>query len=265
MDDEVEKVRISATQTQQLIYEMLSEQILLFETENGKYKTGQSYAKRIAIIEGKMNAIIGENYTPAVRDYLSLYNLIEQETISQQKAYNDIDVPENTLTPARQAAYDQSKYYLIEGLADAYKQPAKFMLMQHVTNGSTIKQMQSTLRNWDKGQLQAGELASSQHAPRLQAYATQIARDTVFTYQGTTQKVISNAFGLKKFIYVGGLVKDSRPFCKHLVSLRRKIDIEEIPELVIAYPQGLKPDTTKDNFFEYRGGFNCIHTAMAIK
>lgn len=264
-DDTVEQINVSATATQKLIFEYLIEQVDKFEISAGDYVTGQNYAERIAIIERRMNELITKNYTPSVKDYLKHYNTIESQTIQLHADYNNLEVAKSLLNPTKQALLSQGSYYLVQGLADAYVQPAKFLMMQYVTKGSSVNDLRRALIRWDKGTMEAGELASDRHAPRLQAYATQIARDTVFTYQGAMQEVIKSEYGLTKFIYVGGLVSDSRPFCRHLVGLRRKIDLEEVPPLVEAFPEGLKPNTTKKNFLQYRGGYGCRHTVMVVK
>lgn len=265
MDARVDNVQQRALFTQGKVFDFLLSEVDKFDISDGRYVTGQDLNKRFGYIQRKMQELINTHYNPVVGEYLKHYNTIETATIQQQAAYNNIDVSKELLNPVKQVMYNQASYYLTQGLADAYVQPAKFLMMQYVVKGSTVKDMRSALTNWDKGTLSAGELASDRHAPRLQAYATQIARDTMYTYQGAMQDVIKKEYGLTKFIYVGGLVKDSRPFCRHLVSLRRKIDIEEIPDLVIAFPQGLKPDTNKKNFPLYRGGFNCVHSVMFVK
>lgn len=265
MEKSVSDVNEYAKKAQQKIFEMLAKEIELFEVIDGNLNPEQAYARRFSVIQQKMNEIISSIYAPYIANYLDQYDHIEATTKKLQLDYNKIEVSENLINPSKKVFYEQAKYYLTSGLADAYVQPAKFMLMQHVVRGDNIKKMRSTLENWDKGQLKPGTLASDIKAPRLQAYSTQIARDTMYSYQGAVQGVISKEYGLSHFIYVGGLVADSRPFCKHLVGLNRKVSFEEIPPLVIAYPDGLRPGTTKDNFLQVRGGFNCNHVAMAVK
>lgn len=265
MDNTVESVNAAATETQQKVFELLLRQVDLLEVTNGSFVANQSFAQRFARIEREIEAVIGKLYQPALKDYFATYTHVEDRTLELHKSYNDLEVARSNFTPARQAIYTQAEYYLLHGLADAYIQPAKFLLMQQVATGGTIIKARSILNNWNKGTLGTGELASDVHAPRLQAYATQIARDTIYTYNGTIQDVIKERFNLKRFVYVGGLVKDSRAFCQHLVGLNRKIEITEIPQLVIKYPKGLKPDTTMKNFYEVRGGFNCNHIAMPVK
>lgn len=265
MDGRISDIQAAATSTQEEIFNALMSEIEKLDISGGRFVTGQDLVKRFAFIQKKMQTIINKNYNPAVIDYLKHYNTIENDTIKQHSDYNRIEVSRELLNPVKQVMYDQASYYLTQGLADGYIQPAKFLMMQYVVKGSTVNDMRRALERWNKGTLNAGELASDRHAPRLQAYSTQIARDTMYTYQGAMQDVIRKEYKLEKFIYVGGLVKDSRPFCRHLVSMRRKISFDEVPALVIAYPQGLKPDTTIKNFPLYRGGYNCTHTVMVVK
>lgn len=265
MEDTVDGVNKAATKAQKQVFELLMMNIDLLDSSNGSLVPNQPLAHKFAQLQKDIEAIIGNIYEPALKEYFTSYAGVEDNTLKLHREYNGIEVPKSTFTAARQAIYNQAEYYLLKGLADAYIQPAKFLLMEQVATGTRIDKARSIVRNWDNGTLGAGELSSDRPTPRLQAYATQIARDTIYTYNGTIQDVIKKKFNLDKFIYVGGLVKDSRPFCKHLVAQNRKIELKEIPQLVIAYPQGLRPNTIMENFLEVRGGFNCNHIAMPVK
>lgn len=265
MDKSVEGVHNAAMKAQQLIYEALAEQVSRFEISQGNFVYGQDFSQRFAIIDKRIKSIINRVYIPDVKGYLRDYKTIEDTTVNLHKSYNELQIDKQLLTPAKRAVYDQAEYYLTEGLADAYIQPAKYLLMQQVASGASIKQAQSLLKQWNEGEITSGKLTSARPTPRLQAYSLQIARDSMFQYNGVIQDIIGKEYGLTKFIYVGGLVSDSRPFCRHLVGLKRKIDLDEIPPLVEKYPQGLIPNTTKKTFPIWRGGYNCRHTVMMVK
>ena len=264
MDEAVTSVQTAATYTQEIIYKTLLEQVDLLKLDNGNLDPTQDLAKRFAIIQKKMEGIIQSNFTKDLKPYFSSYNDVESQVVSLHKSYNEIEVDVKKLTPQKQAIYTQANYYLTEGLADNYIQPAKFLMMQQVTAGVDINQMRTALKQWDEGTLPAGKTASDSHAPRLQAYSTQIARDTLYSYQGAIQDVIKDEYGLTKFIYSGGLLKDSRPLCRHLINLRRKIDLSEMPALIKKFPQGLRPNTTAKNWVVQRP-YNCIHTCMMVR
>lgn len=266
MDGSIEDVHTTSAATQEKIYELLLRRMLELDYVNGRLNPNQPIAQRIAKITKEINDILDISYTPRITEYLATYSTVEDKNISLQQSYNELVINKSLLSPARKAVYDQAEYYLVDGLADAYVQPAKYLLLQSVTNGITLKQAKSLLKNWNEGNLSTGGLLTSNRpTPRLQTYATQVARDSLYQYNGTIQDIIGDKFKLTKGLYVGGLVKDSRPFCKHMVDLNRKIDINEIPALLERYPAGIIPGTTKKNFPVRRGGFSCQHLWMWVK
>jgi len=265
MDRRIDGVHTAATKAQSLIYESLLAEIQRFELVQGSFVQGQDFAARFALIDKRIKSIINKVYIPDVTKYLNEYKTIEQTTIGLHKSYNELVIDKEKLTPAKRAVYDQAEYYLTDALADAYVQPAKYLLMQQVATGASIKQAQSLLKNWNDGELTSGKLTSGRPTPRLQAYSLQIARDSMYQYNGVLNDIIGKEYGLTKFIYVGDIIADSRPFCRHLVGLKRKIDIKEVPKLLETYPEGTIPNTTMKNFPIYRGGFSCRHSMMWVK
>lgn len=96
----------------------------------------------------------------------------------------------------------------------------------------------------------------------LKSYATQISRDYTYGYQGQVNKTIADEFEMNGFIYVGGAIKDTRPICLKLVS-KEKILFSELPKILNSTDKdGMIPNTNKDNFLIYRGGYNCRHEAI---
>lgn len=266
MDESIDAVHVASANTQERIYQLLLRRLLQLDYIDGVLNPNQPIAHKIAKIQQEMEYIITSLYKPRILDYLATYQTVDDRNIFMQKGYNELVISKSLLYPARKSIYDQAEYYLSDGLADAYVQPAKYLLLQSVTNGLSLKDAKSLLKNWNEGDLaKGGNLTSGRPTPRLQTYSTQVARDSIYSYNGAINETIAKEFGLTKFIYQGGLVEDSRPFCKHLVSLNRKIDIDEVPALLEKYPEGIIPGTTKKNFTIRRGGYNCQHIAMAVK
>lgn len=265
--ESVDLLGVSAKEAQEKIYKLLKQAVTEFELTDGRFVGSQNLAKRFAALESKIYGIVGDVYLPSVKDYLGTYSTIDDVTRSLHKSYNRLEIEKELFTPSRRAIYDQSEYYLSKGLADSYVRPAKYLLLQQVSQGITIKDSLRILKNWNDGELTAskGNLASGEPVPTLQKYATQIARDTAFQYEGAIQNVIADKFQLDTFIYTGGIIKDSRPFCRHLVGLKRKIKLSEVPKLLEQFPQGTIPDTTKENFYQRRGGYSCRHSAFPVR
>lgn len=105
---------------------------------------------------------------------------------------------------------------------------------------------------------------------RMAQYSKQIVLDSQRTLFGEANNTIKNAYGLDGFIYEGGLVKESRPLCIHLVDLKRVVGIEELklwlnekkyPE----FQEGLMPGTTASNFIQRVAGYGCRHKAQPVR
>lgn len=264
MDASIEQITLASSRAQSAIYDMLLQEIYNFEISEGRFVLGQPFTRRIAVIQRKMQEILGGTYSHSVKEYLNAYSTVEQKNIAIQKDYNELEVDLKYISPARQAAYSQAEYFLTNAIQDAYIQPVKYLLMQQVSTGVSIKDSQRILKSWNEGKTEE-KILSVRPTPTLDSYATQVARDTLYKFNGTINNIISKEYGFNRFIYVGGLIKDSRPLCRHLVGLRRKISLDEMPELIERYPRGLYPNTTKDNFMAVCGGFNCLHGAYPVR
>lgn len=265
MDRNVSEVEYAATQAQQRIFNLLFQSLDSFNIEDGKFVIGAPYAHRISALTREIERILESTYRPAITQYLNAYSTLDQANATFQLSYNELEVNVSKLTAARQTVYSQASYYLNNALAEAYIQPAKYILMQQVTTGATIKDAQRILRSWDAGKLSDGRLASNRPSPNLQRYSTQIARDSIYKANTAINEVIAREYGLDHFIYVGSLVEDSRALCRHIVNEDRIMSLDEMPALIKKYPQGLYPNTTKENFINVVGGFSCGHIAVPVK
>lgn len=267
MDGEVDKITEAAEDTQKLIYEFISKQLDKFETADGRFIVNQDYAARILIIERRVREILArDKYTGAVADYLASYSTIQERNAAFQLDYNQLEVEMDKLTPARQTAYKQAAYWLEgAGLNASYVQPVKYLLMQQVTSGASIKEARKLLERWDKGELTTGRIAVNKPTPNLTKYAVQVSRDAIHQMNGTINEIIKTEYELDAFIYVGDVIEDSRPLCRHLVAMDKETPLSEIPELVKKYPQGTIKGTDESNFMVYRGGYSCRHAAVPVR
>ena len=74
-------------------------------------------------------------------------------------------------------------------------------------------------------------------------------------------------------LYVGSLVKDSRPQCKRWVNYKEHgqtglLAVKDLNrEIAWAYAngKGMIPGTTTETFRQFRGGFNCRHEAYPVR
>lgn len=264
MNGRIDLVTEAAEKAQEEVYETILDLINRFEITDGRFVTSQNLSRRISILEKKIREILEDIYSPSITEYLTTYKTVEETNLALQKSYNQLEIDVDLLSPARKTLYNQASYYLQEGLADAYIQPAKFLIMQQVTTGISLKDSQRILKRWNDGELTQG-LHNGRQTPNLTKYATQVSRDTLYGYYGAINEVIAKEYDLTSFIYTGDIIEDSRPMCRHLVGLRRPIELDEMPALIKKYPEGLYPNTSSKNFIQLRGGYSCRHGAFAVK
>lgn len=266
IDRRVNELSGAAAPLQKKAYEYLRDELLKFEMEEGRFVPKQDLRKRLIKIEKELNSIVSAKvWSDSVDEFLTVLPEIQDNNVRMQAEYSKIDVDSRIITPARLLLYEKAKQALIKGLAEAYVQPAKFLLMRMVTSGSSIHDALKLLERWDKGELSKGKYTNGTMTPDLQKYATQLARDTAYSVDRTISSIIEEKYQLKHFVYAGGLLADSRPLCRHLVAMNGPIPFEALPELIRAYPDGLIAGTTKDNFTQVCGGYNCIHKALPVR
>lgn len=265
VDGRIELIEKSSLTTQQSIYAMLNDEILKFEISQGQYVVGQDLRKRLAIIEGKINAILGsEQYTIPMREFLTDFTTIQDKTIDMFRTVNDLELELKELRPAKQIIYEQARDALTKAVAPEYVEPLKKLIAQNVMQGRSITDTVKQLEKWDAGELSSGRLANGTPTPNLQRYAVQMARDSAYSVQRTTNNIFKDRFKLEKFVFAGGLVKDSRALCKFMVSQNREFTFAEMPALFALMPEGLYPDTKISTYVSTCNGYGCRHLVYPI-
>ena len=284
IDGHIDSVENISATLQQRIYNLLLSEIEKFDTENGRLIAGTDFRKRILAIESKMLEILGQkNYEKVIDDFVNIFEQIEDRNIILQRSFNELEIKLKDVRPSRLLLYEQALEGLTSAVNEAYVQPVKYLLMQQVTAGLTIKESKELLDRWDKGELVLGKYTQdAKPTPNLQKYATRIARDSAYGVHRTFNNMVKDKYELTAIAYVGGLVSDSRPICEYLVNLKRPILLSEIEDLFLgkippqamvyaekptkkSFLQGTIPNTNATNFCQYCGGYNCRHQAFAVK
>lgn len=245
----------------------LQDFILGLEIKDGKIDPNQNYIKRLLGVEKKIkDAIAGKSFQGSISSFLADLGNIQQRTISLHRKINGLEKDIKALDGAKKMVYDQAKSVFNEdSIAQNYLQPVKTLVARQVLTNATIKQTLSLIDKWDTGELTSGRLNKGLPAPNFSRYAVQMARDSAYSMNRTTNEIIANELGLDGFVYAGNIISDTRPLCRYLVNLNREIALKEMPPIIAKYPEGLYPGTTKDNFMQTCGGYGCRHTALGVK
>jgi len=172
------------------------------------------------------------------------------------------------------------------GLAQNTIIPVKRMVSSAVTQGKGVKALIDELTVFfDEG---SNAQLTDIRGRSLTSYTKQIANDAVNAANGQVQVYVKERYGLKRFRYIGNTIRDSRPFCKHMIDDEKyPMSIEQLEPILKAYvgnktkvrngtlksgapkmvPKGagMYPDTNTRNFPLVVGGYNCRHRFVFVR
>lgn len=247
-------------------YEIVKSEMLKFPQADGHFVADKSMRTRLIAIDDKVRELFKLSiWDKSINEFLPVFQTIQDMNVQMQYDYNKLKVEVQNLNPSRQYIYQQAKYALTTAVAPQYVEPITTVLMQQVTGGASIQQGLAMLEKWNEGKLSDGRYTNKIMAPNLEKYATQIARDSAYSVDRTINSIIKDRYELTNFYYAGGVISDSRPLCRYLVSLKRKIAFNELPPLFELYPDGLIEGTNRQNFIVRCGGYNCRHRCMPVR
>lgn len=142
---------------------------------------------------------------------------------------------------------------LIDGLESQIKEPLYNALLQNVTTGGSYSGMVDQLKEYVKGTTNDGKLLR---------YTKQITQDVLNNYSRSYQASVGNVLGLEFYQYVGGLMPESREFCRDRAG--QYFHYKEIESWASLEWKGKRPDTTESSIFIYAAGWNCKHLIMPV-
>ena len=155
---------------------------------------------------------------------------------------------------------------------------------KHLLLGTTYKQAEAEFR---------ALLGASGQTGIIERYTTQVVRDTLNQYDGVVQQRLTQELDFNAFMFTGSVIETSRPACIHMTNAPNAVTIckgsgknkvcklernrfadivlpeggyliEDIPKIITRNEggPGWIPDTTPDNYFERRNGYNCRHNVV---
>jgi len=142
---------------------------------------------------------------------------------------------------------------LNNGLETQIKGPLSNILFQNISSGGSYSGMLDQVKVYIKGEGNDG---------KLMQYVKQITRDALNNYSRSYQSSVGNALGLEFYQYVGGLMPESRDFCRDRVN--GYFHYKEIESWANLEWKGKRSDTTESSIFIYAGGYNCEHQILPV-
>lgn len=261
IDNAEQSLNSGIIDSEKRIFKDLLKLLAQFDKSQGRLVLNADTIKLINQAEFEiLQALNKSGYNSRVKAYLKDFDKIKTATIAQQKSINSIDVSVRLLNNIQKGAIQQTTNMLLgNGLNTNLIQPVKDILLQSASSGMTIPQAELQLRQVILG--------DAERLGKLERYATQISRDAISGFDGMMQGRIAKEYELDCLSYEGSIIRDSRPQCIRWAGMGELKISELTEEINWAYSNGngMIPNTTKDNFYIYRGGYSCRHSVTATR
>lgn len=245
------------------IYNDVMKKILSMNQQDGKVvfddKNIMSVNELTAII---IAAIQKSKYPSNVNKYLRNFDQVGKYSAQIQSTVNEVPVKdlEKLISPIQKEMVSNVMESLTgQGVDVAFIKPLTEGIYRNIVSGSTIADIQKSLEQTI--------ISDERKLGAFKRYVVQMSRDAMLQYEGQINSRIANEYGLDAYMYIGTIIKDSRPQCIRWLGKKYITKRELDSEIAWAYNSGMGmiPGTTKENFAIYRGGYNCRHTAVPFK
>jgi len=195
-------------------------------------------------------------YTTAVSKYVSLIGKIDTLNSEYFSSIDESFSPNKLFLKNLQADTIASieKNVMRDGLQSQVIEPLSKILNQNVNSGGKFSGFLEQIRNYILG--------NDQVEGRAMSYTRTYLRDSLFTYSRTYQQAITADLGLTYYLYSGGIIDKSRPFCEERAG--KYFSHKEIEDMASLEWAGKKQGTTESSIFLFAGGWNCGHQIIPV-
>lgn len=143
---------------------------------------------------------------------------------------------------------------LSDGLTAQVKSPIVDILNRNINSGGKFTGFVDELKMFVQGDPKVDG--------RILHYSRTYLRDALFQYSRTYQQAMTRDLDLEFYLYAGGLIDNSRPFC-----IDRAGNYYHQKEIELWAPlkwAGKNPLTTESSIFTLAGGYSCAHSIMPV-
>jgi hypothetical protein len=141
-----------------------------------------------------------------------------------------------------------------DGLSAQVKMPLVNILNRNVNAGGQFQGFLQEVRTYVEG--------TESLDGRLLSYSRGFLRDALFQYSRGFQEAMTNDLKLDYYLYSGGIVDKTRPFCEERAgNYYHRKEVEAWAPLTWA---GKNPLTTESSIFIFCGGYNCSHELIPV-
>lgn len=209
-------------------------------------------------------AMFAGEYTNAMTTFLSEFEtqaILNNQIFEKEfgRAFTDKEV----FTSVTKRAQRDILGLLDEGAMDAnLMTPLREVLNNSVTTQQTFKEAVKQVEDF--------MVSGDEHLGRLRNYASTFTMDAFNNADRRYTNVLAVDFDVQWFMYIGGLIRDSREFCVDRAGqVFHTLEIESwgAGKNVGAAGnpwQGRNPNTNTSSIFILLGGYNCLHSLLPV-
>lgn len=245
------------------IYNAAVKEVNKMDQEDGKVKFNEANLILLSYLaEAMILAMQKSAYPSKVQEYVGSFDKVGAYNIRIQNKLNGLDIAE--MSEAVGPIQGQIVQQVLDGLTGQgintqFVKPVTETIYKNIVSGASIDDLKKALQTLIQ--------SDTQRLGLFKRYVSQISRDAIMQYEGQINAYFSTKYNFNAYLYVGGLVRDSRPQCvvwNGMGVLPKATLGEEIAKAYIS-GSGMIPGTTVENFAVYRGGYNCRHTAIPTR
>lgn len=198
-------------------------------------------------------------YGVAVNKFVLDFEKIDKNIELLHKSANNLKVDMRKLTQIQKGEILNTIDNLLgSGVDTNFINPIKKSLYRHISVGGSIADAEKILSNY--------LIETDKNIPALSRYVGQVSTDSINQYEGAMNNQIAVEYDLNDIMYIGSLIKDSRPQCRRWVGMKKikGNDLQKEINWAEKNGSGMIKGTTSETFRINRGGYNCRHTAIPV-
>lgn len=206
------------------------------------------------IVEGLKDVLTGQEFESAVA---TLMDEFDQQAVLNFAYFEEIE-PAFAIPEIATATVRQRQSATIADLLDSTNQylsnPTREALSSAIQSGASRQDLIDTLRIIVQG--------DSEIDGRLLRSTRLVVSDAFAINDAAVSELIAENLGLEWYLYTGGLIDTTRPFCKSRNGKYfHKTEVESWANLTW---NGKMPNTDSSTIFLTRGGYNCQHSLLPV-
>jgi hypothetical protein len=195
-------------------------------------------------------------YTAAIEQHIELIPAINDLNEVYFKTVSSAFTPNKQFIRSlqKQTIQGLERSLLNEGVESQIKGPLVDILNRNINTGGNFSGFLKEVQDYVKG--------NSDVDGRLLSYSKTITRDALFVYARSFQQAVVADLGLKWYLYAGGLMDKSRPFC--IERAGKYYHEDEIKAWASLEWAGKMRGTTDSSIFQFVGGYSCGHQLIPV-